>query len=68
MEDIFSQPISEATTTKVNESIYQNLAGWEKDLTKEIVAQPVVHLDESGVRVAGKLHWLHVASTDGSWP
>jgi transposase len=65
MEDIFSQPISEATTTKVNERVYRNLEVWENDLIKEIIAQPVVHLDESGVRVAGKLHWLHVASTAG---
>lgn len=63
MEDIFSQPISEATTTKVNERIYQNLEVWENDLIKKIIAQPVVHLDESGVRVAAELHWLHVAST-----
>jgi transposase len=63
VEDIFGQPVSEATTTKANERIHQNLKEWESDLIKRLSAQPVVHFDESGVRVAEKLHWLHVVST-----
>ena len=63
-EDLFGQPLSEATLQAANERAAAHLGKFEQRLVRGLVQAALVHLDESGVRVAGKLHWLHVASTD----
>jgi len=62
-EDIFDQPLSAGTVAAANERAYQELEPFDQAVTAQVPQAPVVHLDESGLRVAGTLHWLHVAST-----
>jgi transposase len=62
-EDLFGQPLSAGTLVAANERAYARLEPFAQALVNQIVQAEVVHLDESGLRVHGALHWLHVAST-----
>lgn len=62
-EDLFGQPLSAGTLVAANERAYARLEPFAQALVNQIVQAEVVHLDESGLRVQGALHWLHVAST-----
>ncbi len=62
-EDLFDQPLSVATLAAANERAYCQLEPFEEAVAAQVPQAPVVHLDESGLRVDGKLHWLHLAST-----
>ena len=65
-EDLFALPVSAGTLAAANESLAQALAASEAAVVATLQKAPVLHVDESGVRVAGKLHWLHTAGT-GEW-
>jgi transposase len=61
--DLFGQPLSLGTLTQTNQCAHDALAPVESAIIRGIIQAAVVHVDESGLRVAGGLHWLHVAST-----
>ena len=61
--DLFGQPLSLGTLTQINHRAYQTLAPVEAAIIRALTQAPVVNVDESGVRVADSLHWLHVACT-----
>ncbi len=62
--DLFGQPLSLGTLTRTNERAYHTLEPVEAATIRGLIRAPAVNVDESGVRVAGRLHWLHVACTD----
>lgn len=61
--DLFGYPINESTIFSAGEQCYKNLQESETIIKSKITASEVAHADESGVRVNGKLHWLHTATT-----
>lgn len=61
--DLFGQPLSLGTLTQTSRSAHDALAPVESAVIRGIIQAAVVHVDESGLRVAGSLHWLHVACT-----
>jgi len=61
--DLFGHFISKATLVKAVASCNNELAGVEDIIREQLKGGPVLHVDETGFRVNGIRHWLHVAST-----
>lgn len=61
-EDVFGLSISEGTCANVEKLLFNELASFETNLKAYLVAAQLLHFDESGMRCAKKLHWVHVTS------
>lgn len=64
MSDLYGAQVSVATILNASKRLYDNLDHFEESLVSSLVNSNIVHVDESGVRVGEKLHWLHSASTE----
>jgi len=63
-EDLVGHRISEATVLKACSELSEQIGPTIDAISTQLKQSTVVNFDESGLRVKGKLHWLHVASTD----
>jgi transposase len=61
--DWFGQPLSLGTLSQTNARAYHTLDPVDATIIRALIQAAVVNVDESGLRVAGRLHWLHVACT-----
>lgn len=64
LADLYGQAVSAATIVAASERIVQPLEPVVQAIRAAlVVSETPVHVDETGARVAEKLHWIHVACT-----
>ena len=62
--DLVQHRVSEATVLKASEQLDRCIEPSTEAVKGMLRHAEVLHVDESGLRVTGKLHWLHVACTE----
>ena len=63
LQDLFGCRISEGTIANHSKLLAQAITPIAEGLASRVKTAPVKHLDETGLRVAGKTQWLHSVST-----
>jgi transposase len=63
MEDLFGLHLSPGTLARMERECAQRLQPIGEQLRQALRGAEVVHFDETGVSINGKLSWLHSAST-----
>lgn len=61
---IFSHRLSQSTLIDINRACYEILGPVEEAIKQQLIASPVICLDETGMRIKGKRKWCHVVSTE----
>ena len=61
--DLFGLDVSEGTLAAAQQTAYIRLQPVEQAIREALRVEAVVHVDETGVRVAGRTAWVHVVST-----
>jgi transposase len=62
-EDVFDAPLCTATVGECVRLAASGLKGVVEAIRDAVAKAPVAYFDETGLRVGGRLHWLHTAST-----
>jgi transposase len=64
LAELFGAPVSEGTVATMSKRAADRLDGFLTQLTDRLSQAEVAGFDETGLRVAGRLHWVHCARTD----
>ncbi len=65
LNELYDSPFSEATLIESCEQVAQAVTPVDEQVKAHLIlTEEVVHLDETGGRVEGKLRWMHVSSTE----
>lgn len=64
IEDLTSHRLSNGTIYNTLNSYHKKLESYEERVKVLADKEKVLHCDETGVNVKGKLHWMHTVSSD----
>src|SRR5215211_633611 len=64
LADLVGAEVAAGTVAAILAECAEGLGGFIQAVRWQLARAPVAHFDETGVRVAGRLHWLHSACTD----
>lgn len=64
LAELFGTPVSGGTVAAMTTRAAGRLGGFTEWVRANLAAAEVVNFDETGLRVEGKLRWVHSASTD----
>jgi transposase len=62
IQALIGQVLSEATILKYVLQLHLALERWERLAIERLLTQPVMHVDETSIRVEKHNHWIHVCS------
>jgi len=62
--DLTGHRISAGSLANFGKDIHSKLDSFEEKLKQLLLQSPVLNVDETGLRLNGKLNWMHVASTE----
>jgi transposase len=68
VEDYFRDelqiPISVGSISNFNKDVFDHLLYFEQWIKKELLCQPLLHCDETGINICSKTNWLHNVSSE----
>ncbi len=64
LAELFGTPVCEGTVARMTNRAANGLDEFLNQVTNRLSDAEVAGFDETGLRVAGKLHWVHCARTD----
>lgn len=64
LAEVLAAPVGEGSLAAWYTQAAAGLAGFEAAVRDQLAAADVLGADETGLRVDGRLHWLHTARTD----
>ena len=63
LKSLIGRAISEAVMLKYILQLHEALEVWEQDAIRQLLESPVMHVDETSMRLDKKNHWVHVCSS-----